>query len=202
MNLSENIHNAFKVVFKTLEASKNLMEKCRNEYDRNKYYMPVRHFLRYQDDSEWAGWIYWSIILLYQRKEDGKLLENGWIDGPVYAVEINLDADIYKEPVLNIAKFEFSDMDKRGKKCSSKMHYIFNDIMYSDDVGSVDGVEKQVIDDNHFKYTVDEWTEELDEDYWGFKEATVEQHKLVDIKVDNYQEKIFGSIEKLHEGIL
>ncbi len=194
MNLSENIHNAFSVVFKTFEATQNLIEKCKCEYDKEQYYMPTEKFLRYHTDSEWQGWIYWSIILLYQRKEDGIKLDNGWIDGPVYAVEINFDAEIYQAPLLNVARFEFSDMEKRVKNCSPNKHDIFNKIMYE----AVEGIEKEKIDDTHYKYTVCENVEDIEESYWGFKSAIVEQYKLVDITADNYKEKIFGSIENLH----
>ena len=90
MMVGENIHNAFVVVFKTLQEIEKLIGKCRTELDTKKYYMPAERFMRYSSDQTWEGWIYWSFILLFQRLDDGSVMENGWIDGPVYAVEINV----------------------------------------------------------------------------------------------------------------
>ena len=92
MMVGENIHNAFVVVFKTLQEIEKLIGKCRTELDTKKYYMPAERFMRYSSDQTWEGWIYWSFILLFQRLDDGSVMENGWIDGPVYAVEINVDS--------------------------------------------------------------------------------------------------------------
>ena len=85
MNLGENIHNAFAIVFETLKNIEKLIKRCSAELDSEKYYMPADRFMRYSSDQEWAGWIYWSFILLFQRKEDDLPMENGWINAPVYA---------------------------------------------------------------------------------------------------------------------
>lgn len=82
MTVGENIHNAFVVVFRTLQAIEKLIRKCRAELDTKTYYMPEERFLRHSSDQNWEGWIYWSFILLFQRREDGPVMENGWIDGP------------------------------------------------------------------------------------------------------------------------
>ena len=63
--------------------------------------------MRYSSDLTWEGWIYWSFILLFQRKEDGPVMENGWINGPVYAVEINVDPDTCETPQLIVARMDF-----------------------------------------------------------------------------------------------
>ena len=42
MMVGENIHNAFVVVFKTLQEIEKLIGKCRTELDTKKYYMPAR----------------------------------------------------------------------------------------------------------------------------------------------------------------
>lgn len=34
--------------------------------------------MRHNSDQNWEGWIYWSFILLFQRLEDGPVMENGW----------------------------------------------------------------------------------------------------------------------------
>ena len=119
MNSGENIHNAFSVVFKTLQNIEKLIKKCKMEIDTDKYYMPAERFMRYNSDLEWEGWIYWSFILLFQRHEDGLLMDNKWIDGPVYAVEINVDSETCDEPKVYIAKMEFDGMNEWTKGCSS-----------------------------------------------------------------------------------
>ncbi len=58
MTSGENIHNAFAVVFKTLQSIEKLMSKCRTELDQNRYYMPTERFMRYSSDLTWEGWIY------------------------------------------------------------------------------------------------------------------------------------------------
>ena len=56
MNLGENIHNAFEVVYKTFQSIEKLMLKCKSELDEDRYYMPVEKFLRYSSDQSWQGW--------------------------------------------------------------------------------------------------------------------------------------------------
>lgn len=56
MNLGENIHNAFVVVFETLKSIEKLMIRCRTEIDQDKYYMPEERFMRYSSDLTWEGW--------------------------------------------------------------------------------------------------------------------------------------------------
>ena len=46
MMVGENIHNAFVVVFKTLQEIEKLIGKCRTELDTKKYYMPAERFMR------------------------------------------------------------------------------------------------------------------------------------------------------------
>lgn len=74
MMVGENIHNAFVVVFKTLQEIEKLIGKCRTELDTKKYYMPAERFMRYSSDQTWEGWIYWSFILLFQRLDDGSVV--------------------------------------------------------------------------------------------------------------------------------
>lgn len=52
MTVGENIHNAFVVVFRTLQAIEKLIRKCRAELDTKTYYMPEERFLRHSSDSE------------------------------------------------------------------------------------------------------------------------------------------------------
>lgn len=55
MTVGENIHNAFVVVFRTLQAIEKLIRKCRAELDTKTYYMPEERFLRHSSDQNWEG---------------------------------------------------------------------------------------------------------------------------------------------------
>lgn len=171
MNSGENIHNAFSVVFKTLQSIEKLIKKCKMELDTDKYYMPAERFMRYNSDLEWEGWIYWSFILLFQRHEDGLVMDNKWIDGPVYAVEINVDSETCDEPKVYIAKMEFDGMSEWTKGCSPSNHTLFYQAIHNMDYQS----------------------------FWGLKRVNIVEHNLVDVRQDNYKDIIFGSIEKLKD---
>lgn len=169
MTSGENIHNAFAVVFKTLQSIEKLMSKCRTELDQNRYYMPTERFLRYSSDLTWEGWIYWSFILLFQRYEDGDVMDNGWIDGPVYAVEINVDSDTCDVPKIYIAKMDFDGMKTWTKGCSPSNHSLFYDAIHKEEL----------------------------QKFWGLWSVIKREYDLTDIRQDNYKDIIFGTIEEL-----
>ena len=130
-DLGKNIHNAFSVVFNTYKSIEKLMLACQSDEVKQNYYLPTEKFLRYSSDQYWEGWVYWSFILLYQRNADGKCPENGWIDAPVYAVEINVDAETCEEPKIYVGKFEYKDICSWTPGCSPANHYIFYDAIES-----------------------------------------------------------------------
>ncbi len=173
MTVGENIHNAFVVVFKTLQGIEKLIRKCRAELDTKTYYMPEERFLRYNSDQTWDGWIYWSFILLFQRREDGPVMENGWIDGPVYAVEINVDSDTCNVPKVYIAKMEFDGMKEWTKGCSPARHTLFYNAIHEDSPAP----------------------------FWGLRNVKKQESNLTDIRQDNYKEIIFGAMEDLAKQI-
>lgn len=169
MTSGENIHNAFSVVFKTFQNIEKLMSKCRTELDQKQYYMPTERFMRYSSDLTWEGWIYWSFILLFQRYEDGPVLNNGWIDGPVYAVEINVDSDTCEVPKVYIARMDFNGIKEWTKGCSPSNHTLFYNAIH----------------------------QETPQPFWGLRRVIKMDYDLTDIKQDNYKDIIFGTIEKL-----
>ena len=132
MTLGENIHNAFLVVFKTLKSIEKLISRCRNEFDMEKYHMPEKRFMRWSSDQSWEGWIYWSFILLFQRKDDGGVMENGWINAPVYAVEINVDSETCDTPKVYVAQMDFGDIFDWSAGCSPSNHSMFYDAIHAD----------------------------------------------------------------------
>ena len=192
MNLGENIHNAFAIVFETLKNIEKLIKRCSAELDSEKYYMPADRFMRYSSDQEWAGWIYWSFILLFQRKEDDLPMENGWINAPVYAVELNVDSETCEEPMLYIAKIDFGDISNWTKGCSPSNHGLFYDAIHA-----VALYEEDVQDGFVRIKPRSGYAEKVSSSFWGFKELTRMDIKLVEVTSNNYKEKIFGTIETL-----
>ena len=188
-DLGKNIHNAFSVIFNTYQSIEKLMCACQSDEVKQKYYLPTEKFLRYSSDQYWEGWVYWSFILLYQRYADGNCMENGWIDAPVYAVEINVDAETCEEPKIYIGKFEYKDICSWTLGCSPANHYIFYDAVHN---GELFKLESE--GDIKVSVPVDE---KVSGKYWGLKKVTFKEINLVDINADNYYDEIFGAIESL-----
>ena len=194
MSFGKNIHNAFEVVYKTYQSVEKLISKCQNEYDDKKYFIPVEKFLRYSSDTSWEGWIYWSFILLFQRKEDGPIMNNNWINAPLYAVEINLDADTCDEPELLVAKMNFGDISDWSEGCSKANFWIFYDPIHK--VNFYDSMKEGEYEKIFPK---ENYVERVENSYWGLKNLIVWKCPLVDVKQNTYKELIFGTIEKMSE---
>lgn len=193
MNSGKNIHNAFQVVFKTLQNVEKLISKCKAELDDSKYYMPTEKFMRYSSDTSWEGWIYWSFILLFQRKEDGNIIrKNGWIDAPIYAVEINLDSDTCDEPEIIIAKMEFEGIRTWSAGCSSSNHSLFYSAIHGSEL-----YEQECLNGIISLKAKRGYEKEAANRFWGFRRSQIKIHKLVDVTQKNYKDIIFGSIEEL-----
>lgn len=98
-------------------------------------------FLRYKSDINYQGWNTTRMFLLFQDTQD-ELLENGWRDGPVYALEILLyDADwCYgtNEPRLEMAKFEYEDIKNFLPGISPAEYYAFTHPLYDLDYEELD----------------------------------------------------------------
>lgn len=192
MNLGSNIHNAFVVVYQTLKSIEKLMIKCRVELDKSQYYIPAERFLRYSSDVSWEGWIYWSYILLFQRNEDGEVMDNKWINGPVYAVEINVDSDTCNEPQLIIAKMDFGDISAWTPGCSPANHTIFYNAIHG-----VSSYNLYYSGNNILIEPIDDYKKKVEKSFWGFQNLIRSDTNLVEVTQDNYKEKIFGKIEEL-----
>lgn len=189
IDLGKNIHNAFSVVFNTYKSIEKLMLVCQSDEVKQNYYLPTEKFLRYSSDQYWEGWVYWSFILLYQRYSDGKCMANGWIDAPVYAVEINVDAETCEEPKIYVGQFEYNDICSWTSGCSPANHYIFYDAMHNDELFTIESADDSKVSEP--------FDEKVSEKYWGLKKVTFKEINLVDVNVDNYYDKIFGTIESL-----
>jgi hypothetical protein len=192
MNSGKNIHNAFAVVYKTYQSVQKLILKCQNEIDDTKYHIPFNNFLRYSSDLYWGGWIYYSFILLFQRRKDGKVMKNNWINGPIYAVEINLDADTCDEPELIVAGMNFGNLSNWAG-CSKSDHKYFYEPIHKqyDYYNSIMYGEFEKI------FPVEEYSEKVENKYDGLQNLVVWKCPLVEVRQDNYKDIIFGTIERL-----
>lgn len=195
MSLGENINNAFKVVFSTLQSVEDLINCLSSNYDEKKYSKPTDKFLRYKSDLSWDGWIYWSFILVFQRIEDGNLMDNDWINAPLYAVEINLDSDTNEEePQIFIAKMEYNNLAGWSKGISPGSHgTIYGPIHAHNELFDL----KEHLDEYRVITPKENMIDKMNKNYWGFKKLVRKSIPLVSINGDNYLSKIFGTIEEL-----
>lgn len=201
MSLGKNINNAFKVVFSTLQSVEDLINCLSSNYDDEKYSKPTDKFLRYKTDLSWDGWIYYSFILVFQRREDGNLMDNDWINAPLYAVEINLDSDTNEEePQIFIAKMEYTDLTGWSKGISPGSHgTIYHPIHadYEESEWSEWFKVEEYLDEYSVITPKENMIAKMDKNYWGFKKLVRKSIPLVSINGDNYLSKIFGTIEEL-----
>lgn len=192
MSLGENIFNAFEVVNKTHENVYKLIEFCRvMTTEREEFDLMSPKFLRYKSDSDYWGWNTRRMVLLFQDTQD-EMLENGWRDGPVYVLEIVLyDPDACEffgadEPMLEMAKFEYEDIESLPTSVSPAYCYYFTHPLYDP--------EYSELGDEIF---VAEMPEEITQRYWGVKRVVCKIFPLVDVNYENAYDVIFGTFKSL-----
>lgn len=123
------------------------------------------------------------------------IMDNGWINAPVYAVEINVDAETCDEPVIYVAKMDFGDISGWVQGCSTSEHDLLYRAIHADGLYS----EEQKDDGITMIRPKDEYRECVGETFWGFQQLIRREMNLVDVTQSNYKEKIFGTIESLAE---
>jgi len=194
MSLGNNIHNAFAVVAQTYENVNKLMDYCRSAAgEKGEFVLATPRFLRYKSDANVSGWYISSFILLFQDVKDNSL-ENGWLDGPVYAFVINLfQPGVYDVPTVNIAKYEYADIQSWSAGCSPADHFGFYEPLYS---GSLQFENKDAV----YSAEVAD-TEGIGKRWWGLRRITGTDIPLTDITNENAYEKIFGGFRSLSVGM-
>jgi len=131
MCLGKNIHDAFEIVAETYENVDKLMRFLKDSKDGG-FVHSSKRFLRQRSDLEIEGWYLNSFILLFQNSND-KLMSNKWRKGPIYVLEINLNPSLYDEPMVNLAKYEYSDnLSSWNEGITSGEHRIFFNPLYND----------------------------------------------------------------------
>lgn len=190
MNLGENIHNAVVVIKKTYDSIDKLMDYCRIICEKEtNYTTAVSKFLRYKSDNDCGGWMIDDFILLFQNKEDRKL-KNGWRNGPVFVMEINLaDEDV---PTVFLSKFEYENINGWNPGCSPTNNWVFYWPLRREE--SMDYEELQEYVKGTPKPSMEE---KIAKDYRGLKRVVYMNVPLVKITSKNAKDMIFGSFEKL-----
>lgn len=184
---SENIKNAFSVVYNTLENVKKLMEYCDKVAESNGYYSCTSKFLRNNTDSSIDGWVYNKFFKIYQSSEDEEL-ENGWRNGPLYVLEINLEED----PLYYISKFEYEDIKGWNSGISPSAWWVF----YFPTNINDNRIEFNEVDNI---YTVGVPKGSYKKSYWGLERTVFRSGDLIEITVDNVNTSIFGEFNNLKE---
>lgn len=190
MNLGENIHNAVIVIRKTYDSIDKLMDYCRTMCEKEtNYTTAVPKFLRYKSDNDCEGWMIYDFILLFQNKGDKKL-KNGWRNGPIFVMEINLlDENV---PTVFLSKFEYENISDWNLGCSPTNYWAFYWPLRKED--SMDYKELP----EYIKVTPKPTLEEkIAKDYWGLKRLVYMNIPLVKITSENANDMIFGNFEKL-----
>ena len=200
-NNGENIMNAFEVVKKTYESVDKLIKSIMNNYDDSKYIMSTKKYLRWKSDNDYRAWYINSFILCFQRTKDGEVKENGWIDSPLYCIDINFWRDMVKqngqkEPQVYIAKMKYKGMEKWSEGISPSDHYCISQPLHADK----DKYEEKIIDSITIKTPKKEYKDEIENKFWGLEKVTYMSIPLLSLNSDNYLDIIFNeSIEKLAE---
>jgi hypothetical protein len=67
-------------------------------------------FLRWRSDQQWEGWLIWSFIVLFQKKDEpdhGSVA--GLRQGSVYCVEVSFEME--STPALYLSRFDYDPVD-------------------------------------------------------------------------------------------
>lgn len=195
MKPGKNISIAFKIVYQTYENLFKLFSYLKSETAKSNEYVLItalNKFLRTKPEQVFDGWLIQNFILLFQKCGD-LILDNGWRNGAIYALEINFDD--YEVPRAYISRFTYNDIGSWGKGCSPT----FDHCVFYDPINNPEGIVDYIIDDG-IKYSgvaVGDGDE-----CWGLKTVQGYTMDLTDITAENAGEKILGSFNLLeHEAM-
>lgn len=196
MSSAENIRNAFHVVYKSYENIQKLIEYCKTiTLEKGNYVNVVDKFLRYKSDNNLSGWFIQDFIVLFQHKHDAQL-DNGWRDGPIFVMEIELfnseygPENIVELPCIRLSKFEYESLKNWDSGCSPSNHWKFYFPLRRHDIMNI----QKEGDLLHITARDQEASNRF---YLGVKKITSKRIPLTDITVDNVENKIFGTFDNL-----
>lgn len=196
MSSSENIRNAFHVVYKSYENIQKLIDYCKTiGVEKSNYINVVDKFLRYKSDNNLSGWFIHNFIMLFQDKNDDEL-DNGWRNGPIYVMEIELYKpeseleNIEELPCIRLSKFEYDDLQKWEPGCSPSNHWRFYYPLRRNDIMNIQ-------EDGDYLHITARDQQSSNRYYWGVKKITSKRIPLTAITSDNVEEKVFGTFDNL-----
>lgn len=196
MSSTENIRNAFHVVYQSYENIQKLINYCKTiGPEKSNYINVVDKFLRYKSDSSPSGWFIHDFIVLFQNKNDVQL-ENEWRDGPIYVMEIelyNVESELERLtdlPCIRLSKFEYNNLQDWKSGCSPTNHWRFYDPLRRNDIMNIQE------DEDYLRITARD-QEASNQSYLGVKKITSKRIPLTDITADNVVDKIFKTFDNL-----
>jgi len=148
-------------------------------------------FLRWSSDRDSDAWLYYSFIVIFQRRLDAKL-KNGYRNGALYVLELNFEQSYFEVPTANIARYDYDNIAKNWSTnpISPSDHWIFYHPMYN---GLIEFSEYE-----SGEMYCGEVAEPL-ERYWGLKRIMGYEVPLSEITADKVYEKIFSMFKELAE---
>lgn len=190
MSLGENIHNAVIVLQKTYENIDKLITYCRTVSEKEtNYALAVSKFLRFKSDNDCSGWMINDFILLFQDKNDKKL-DNGWRDGAVFVMEINLhDKSV---PMVFLSLFEYININGWSTGCSPASYDYFYSPLRNNNMNETELTKSMI------SLTPNLGMEDkIAKEYWGLKRIVYTKIPLIELTAENTKDIIFGSFNSL-----
>lgn len=197
MNSTNNVNNAFHVVYKTYENIHKLMDYTKTIAPEKSHYVSVvDKFLRYKSDNDFAGWFIGDFILIFQDRDHSEF-ENEWRDGPLYVMEIELsngESEMSNThlPCIHLSKFMYGteNMQSWSKGCSPANHWRFYYPLRNKELMNIE------MGKDHVLITPIN-QESSDRHYWGVQQIISKQIPLMDVTADNVVDKIFATFDSL-----
>ena len=192
MNSNENIKNAFKVVFKTYENVDKLMKYCKSVCEDKGYVACSNKFLRWKSDNDFYGWAINNFILLFQDKVDMEM-ENGFREGPIYAIEIDFSSE--NSPTIYLSKYEYKAISQwSNQPISPSDNWRFYWPPRKREYFKLNKFDKYEV------YTPEINSESVrNKSYWGLERIVRDSEYLIDINSNNVEDKIFKKFDLIKE---
>ncbi len=198
MNLNENIANAVVVLQKTYASVNKMLEQCKAISESYGYILKSDKVLRWRSDVSTDGWLLNSLILVFQKNSDSDCpSNNGWKDGPVYAVQVFLGSA--EEPdlpaQLYVSRFDYADINDgwTNERLSPADHWAFYDPTHST-YSAFRFTEKMGF------FESEPIAEKYSQQYWGLIRAVWKTFPLSSVTADTLGEIVLGTFNEL--GVL
>lgn len=186
-NISVNVKNAVTILRETYSNLTELFNEMDRVAEEEGFVSMTPKFLRWRSDANYNGWLTSSFIKVYQYDDGASLPLEGLQEGPVYAVEVNLD-DWEAGAMICLLKYEF-DLSQWSRLPGVSEHWIFYHPLY---------------EEKHFNhdYQNEIWSitinDDVKEKYWGFQQGKAKELLLHTINTtEDVRTNIFEALLKL-----